>query len=86
MFGQLLVARSTEDASLHMFKTNPDDQLAFMISSVKPLPAVFKMPKCTEAEATSPENDNKPVHLGDYFIADASLMTVESCPGKILTV
>lgn len=46
MFGSLLVARSTEDASLHMFKTNPDDQLTFMVSAVKPLPAIFKMPKC----------------------------------------
>ena len=46
MFGSLLVARSTEDASLHMFKTNPDDQLTFMVSAVKPMPAIFKMPKC----------------------------------------
>ena len=34
MFGSLLVARNTDDASLHLFKTNPDDQLAFMVSAV----------------------------------------------------
>ena len=80
MFGSLLVARSMEDASLHLFRTKPDDQLSFMVSAVKPLPAVFKMPKCGS------ESDNAVVHLGDYFVADASLMTVEPCPGKILTV
>lgn len=50
-----------------------------MLTASKPLPAVFKMPAC---ESTS----EAAVHLGDYFIADASLMTVETCPGKILTI
>ena len=60
MFGPLLAARNIDDASLHLFKTNPDDQLSFMISTLKPLPAVFKMPKCDESSEAAT------VHLGDY--------------------
>jgi len=52
-----------------------------MLSAAKPLPAVFKMPKCSEEET-----ETKETHLGAYYVADASLMTVESCPGKILTI
>ena len=40
-------------------------------------PAIFKLPEC---EGTSG------VHLGDSFSTDGTLMTVETCPGQILTI
>ena len=72
MFGPLLVARSIEDASMHLLLTNSTDQLSFMLSKTEP--AIFKMPECST------------VHLGDYFIADDKFLVVEPCPGKLLTI
>ena len=72
MFGPLIVARSTEDASINLFLSNQDDQLAFM-KSAEVSPAIFKIPECPE------------VHLGNFYTTE-SYMSVEVCPGRILIV
>ena len=73
-FGPLLVARSSEDASLHLVLSDPSDQLSFMLTP-RLLPAVYKMPECEAGP-----------HFGSFFATDGVLLTVETCPGKILTI
>ena len=41
------------------------------------MPAAFKLPTC--------EAKNTP-HLGSFFATDGSFMTVETCPGTLLTI
>jgi len=75
MFGPLIVARSTEDGSMHLFLSDQDDQLSFM-KSAEVTPAIYKLPECQESPST---------HLGAFY-ATETYMTVEACLGQILII
>ena len=78
MFGDLIVARNSDDANLHLYTNNPDDQINFFKKAEADEPAIFKMPECSGTD--------KKLHLGDYYTYESSILVVEPCPGQILTV
>ena len=61
------------DRSLHLFLSDANDQLTFM-SNPKPKPAIYKLPECDK------------LHLGQYYPTDSTQLTVDSCPGQLLTI
>ena len=73
LYGQLIVARNTEDASMHMFMSNRANQLSYFKTAGTPEPEIFKMP----ADCSG--------HVGDFWI-EGSHLTVEACPGQILHI
>lgn len=76
LFGSLIVARNTDDASLHLYLSNPDDQVTYFKTESEE-PAIYQLPACT--------GTNKK-HLGDFFTFEGSLLIAENCPGQILTI
>ena len=73
MLGSLLVARSTTDGSLHIYKTNPKDQIGFMTGD--PQPVKYPLPECTDRSYSGGE-----IHSTDRILA------IENCQQQILTI
>ena len=73
MLGSLLVARSTAEGSLHIYKTNPNDQVSFMTNS--PTSIKYPLPECPDQSQTS----------GKVYSTD-TVLTVENCKSQVLTI
>ena len=73
MVGSLLIARSTTDGSLNIYKTNPSDQIGYMTSD--PQPVKYPLPECAD----------QPYTTGEVYSTD-SIVTIENCPQQILTI
>ena len=58
----------------------PNDQVDFMRSGQK-TPAIYKMPPCE-----SQVKGSGAPFIGDYYVTDGSFLTIEACPGQILTI
>ena len=44
------------------------------MTNARPEPAIYKLPECSQ------------LHLGQYYATDSTQLTIDSCPGHLLTI